>query len=163
MRKIAFVLIGSVSLAAAAFAQSTSSEETPEQKFKRLDKDQNNQLSAAEVHNHYIDQLLASYDQNNDGTITKSEMKAAVAEQEKAGEMTPKMARKVELEFNKLDKNRDNRVSREELSVHLGSLGTALLFPGEAPEQTNIDQPILLQQWQDMHTTGGIPVMSIRF
>jgi hypothetical protein len=77
--------------------------------------------------------------------------------------MTPQMARKVELEFDKLDKDRDQAVSREELEAHLGSLGTAILFPDAEPEPTNIDQPVLLQQWQDMHTTGGIPVLSIRF
>jgi len=163
MRKIALALIGTLSLVGSTFAQSSSNEETPEQKFKRLDKDQNNKLSTGEIHDHYIDQLLASYDQDNDGSITKSELEDAIAEQEKQGEVTPQMARKVELEFNKLDKNRDNQVSRQELAIHLGSLGNAVLFPGEAPEQTNIDQPIMLQQWQDMHTTGGIPLMSIRF
>lgn len=144
-------------------ATPSATEETPEQTFKRLDQNQDNQLTKDELHDHYIDQLLAGYDQDNDGTITRSEVVGAVQEQEKEGQLSPAMAQKVELEFDKLDVDKNNRVNRQELETHLGPLGTAVLFPGTEPQQTNIDQPILLQQWQDLHTTGGIPVMSIRF
>ncbi len=171
MRLILLLLGAGLTCGTAAFAQSetadpsaaTEGNETPEQHFKRLDQDGDDRLSSAEVRDHYVDQLLAGYDQDDDGTISRAEVEATIAEQEKQGEMTPAMARKVEVEFNTLDRDQSGAVSRQELAVHLGPLGTAVLFPEAEPQQTNIDQPVMLQQWQDLHTTGGISVMSIRF
>jgi len=130
--------------------------------FADSDTDKDGKISKPELTNHYANQLLRSYDANNNGTITKAELEGALKEQEKQGQVTKSQAKKVELQFEILDADKDGVVSRSELVAHLGSLGYAVLLPGYTP-QTNIDQPIALQQMEDFHTAGGVPLLSIAF
>ncbi len=149
-------------LAQSVFADDAANKAALKTSFVEADLDGDGIVSHEEFAAYVVTQKLANHDTTGDKLISRDEAAAAkVAIEAKMEAGTVSQDRVIDLDFKKADTDGDGLLSHSEILTNLKKKGITTVFSGIAPEDQN--NGFAPDDWEEMHTSGGIPLLSISF